>query len=112
MIYVKYENERISDIRFEPTEGYIETQLFDPKLKAYLENNPESDTLIKEVLQELDQSLVRSIEDLVDVLIQKELILFTDLPEPVQNKLLFKKSMRHALNSSTSILHEEEELTF
>jgi hypothetical protein len=113
MIYLKRDsNQQIIDLSFHPEPGYEKAMLFDPEIKQFLLENLESETLIRNILQKLDQDLVRSIEDLVDVLIQKELILFTDLPEAVQNKLLFKKSIRSTLQEETGLLHEEEELNF
>lgn len=113
MIYLKRDaNQNIIDLSFHPKPGYEKEMLFDPKIKQFLLENPESKTLIQNILQKLDQELVRSIEDLVDILIQKQLILFTDLPEAVQNKLLFKKSIRSTLQEEAGLLHEEEELNF
>lgn len=42
----------------------------------------------------LDAGLVRVIEDLVDVLISRNVIRITDLPAAAQNKLLERKSYR------------------
>lgn len=53
---------------------------------------------------ESDLSLVRVLEDLVQVLIDKDVIKFTDLPEAAQEKLLSRKSMRHL-----DLLSDEEE---
>lgn len=48
-------------------------------------------------LAESDLRLVRVLEDLIDLLIDKEVIRFTDLPDPAQAKLLERRSMRHTL---------------
>lgn len=50
--------------------------------------------------------MVRVIEDVIDILIDKNLMLFTDLPEAVQNKILFKKNIRN-LSGNNSIIEEE-----
>ena len=50
-------------------------------------------------LQSSDQSLVRVIEDVIDVLIAKKLISFTDLPEAAQAKLLNRRDLRNAIKS-------------
>ena len=42
----------------------------------------------------LDASLIRVVEDLVDVLISRELIRITDLPLEAQEKLFSRKSFR------------------
>lgn len=45
-------------------------------------------------LTELDRDFVRVIEDTIELLIAKDLILFTDLPPKVQEKLLRRKEVR------------------
>ncbi len=45
-------------------------------------------------LDELDRDFVRVIEDTIELLIRKDLILFTDLPPKVQEKLLRRKEVR------------------
>ena len=42
-------------------------------------------------LLESDLSLIRALEDLIDVLIRKEVLRLTDLPESVQNKLMTRR---------------------
>lgn len=44
-----------------------------------------------------DLRLVRVLEDLIDLLIDKEVIRFTDLPGPAQDKLMERRSLRHTL---------------
>lgn len=45
-------------------------------------------------LSELDRDFIRAIEDTIELLISKEIILFTDLPPRVQEKLLRRKDVR------------------
>jgi len=45
-------------------------------------------------LSELDRDFVRAIEDTIELLIAKEIILFTDLPSKVQEKLMRRKEIR------------------
>lgn len=56
-----------------------------------------------------DLELVRVLEDLIDLLTEKHVILFTDLPTAAQNKLLQRKSVRQSLQLSL-IDHEEENI--
>lgn len=46
-----------------------------------------------------DMKLIRAIEDIVDLLISKNIICITDLPPAVQHKLLERRSLRHSLNA-------------
>ncbi|WP_178862499.1 hypothetical protein [Thiomicrorhabdus cannonii] len=110
MIFIRRNTEgEISEIDFSPGPNLEEISLFDPQLKDFLKHSPHSEELIKTVLDKLDLDMVRVIEDLIDVMINKELIRFTDLPQAVQNKLLFKKSIRNSLREEREILIEEEE---
>lgn len=44
-----------------------------------------------------DLALLRAVEDLIDVLITKNVIAWTDLPAAVQEKLLARRSLRDRL---------------
>lgn len=46
-----------------------------------------------------DQGLIRVVEDLIDTLIDKDLIRFTDLPEAAQRKLVQRQSLRRSMNA-------------
>jgi len=48
----------------------------------------------KQSLSNSDTDLIRILEDLVSVLMEKNLISLTDLPEAAQNKLLNRKHLR------------------
>jgi len=49
----------------------------------------------EEFLQQSDMAVARIFEDLVDVLIKKNVIMFTDLPPMAQQKLLSRKLARN-----------------
>lgn len=112
MIYIQRNaaNE-IDNIYFAPAPNLEEISLHDPKIKEFIETAPNSDEIIQKVLTQLDLDMVRVIEDVVDILIDKNIMLFTDLPDPVQNKILFKKSIRN-LSNNQSIIEEEELINF
>ena len=54
-------------------------------------------------LHELDRDFVRVIEDTIELLIAKDLIMFTDLPPKVQEKLLRRKEVRELTDYSASM---------
>jgi len=54
-------------------------------------------------LTELDRDFVRVIEDTIELLIKKDVILFTDLPPKVQEKLLRRKEVRELTNYTGSM---------
>lgn len=70
--------------------------------------------LVAEVLNELkasDGQMARVTEDLVSLLIEKNIILFTDLPNSVQQKLLHRESLREQLRDPVvSIVSESDTL--
>jgi hypothetical protein len=48
-----------------------------------------------------DLGLVRVLEDLIDLLVDRAVIRFTDLPLPAQSKLLERRGSREALHRSS-----------
>lgn len=46
-----------------------------------------------------DQDIIRVVDDIIDTLIAKNLIRFTDLPEAAQNKLVHRRSLRRSLTA-------------
>ena len=79
-----------------------------PELTTYLSclagNVPE----VAGALAESDHALVRVVDDLVNVLIEKNLMRFTDLPEAAQQKLMARQSLRQSLNS-LKLLGDEDQ---
>jgi hypothetical protein len=71
---------------------------YDPELLAFLQENDESsreDTLAS--LENSDPDMIRVIEDLIDILIKKNIIRFTDFPDIVQAKILARQKIRDHL---------------
>ncbi len=66
----------------------------------------EHQSMDQDFLSQTDTDLIRVLEDLVDLLTEKHVILFTDLPTAAQNKLLQRKSVRKSLQHS--LLDEDE----
>lgn len=55
-------------------------------------------------LSQTDASLARVLEDLIDVLITRGVIQFTDLPDAAQAKLLERRQTRVSLNNRLQLL--------
>jgi hypothetical protein len=66
-----------------------------PELRAFLAGVAEQGG----VFETSDLKLIRAIEDVIDLLIKKNVICITDLPLAVQNKLMERRSLRHSLNA-------------
>ncbi len=75
-----------------------------PELLAFVE----SITTSASELAVSDMKLIRAIEDIVDLLIAKNIICITDLPSAVQDKLLERHSLRHSLNA-LSLIGEDDQ---
>ena len=54
----------------------------------------------RQELSELDRDFVRAIEDTIELLIAKGVILFTELPPKVQEKMLRRKEVRRQMHYS------------
>lgn len=61
-----------------------------------------------EGLQNSDLEMVRVLEDLIGILMDRGVIRFTDLPEAAQHKLQTRAQSRAQLNSLSKLLDEEE----
>ena len=78
------------------------------ELIAFITNN--SEDVKRNFLTQSDLDLVRVLEDLIDLLNEKHLILFTDLPAAAQEKLLKRKHLRKDMQHS--IIDDEENNIF
>jgi hypothetical protein len=58
-------------------------------------------------LETSDQDLIRVLEDLVDLLVDKGLILFTELPVDAQQKIMRRQQLRHELGSRLDLIGED-----
>ncbi|NQU60787.1 MAG: tryptophan synthase subunit beta like protein [Rhodospirillales bacterium] len=93
-------NGKILAVYTESVEGASEVSPDDPALKAFIQQNipqagggagginPDDDWV------QSDLALARVIEDLIEVLLDKKLIMFTDFPEGAQKKLLDRRGLR------------------
>ena len=79
----------------------------DPDLVSFLTaGNTVPDSLKWELLVS-DLMIGRLTEDLIDVLIEKGVIAFTDLPDAAQRKLVRRKSLRGKLQSVESLVEDK-----
>ena len=60
-----------------------------------------------QMLSQTDAGLARVLEDLIDVLINRGLIQFTDLPEPAQAKLLDRRQTRASMVHRLELLPDD-----
>jgi len=83
--------------------------LDDEELVNFIKQTSNNDD-VKVVLSESDVALVRVLEDLINTLIDKKIILFTDLPLPAQEKLANREKIRGHLTQLDNLLADDEGL--
>ena len=76
--------------------GLEPVSLLDGEVMSFLRSSGEIESL-SQLLMHSDASIVRVLEDLVDLLIRKNVILFTELPAEAQAKLQSRKHLRARL---------------
>ena len=81
----------------------------DPALRAFVAETGDSANL-QSALVSSDLELVRVLEDLIAVLVDKRIIMMTDLPQAAQQKLSSRHDMRSRLNDLGEIVAEHEEI--
>jgi len=84
-------------------DGLEEMGSSDLELVAFFFEGFDFDEL-KRRLYESDLDMGRVSEDLVDTLIEKGVILFTDLPDPAQRKLNARRLLRKRLGSAIGLI--------
>lgn len=75
----------------------------------FLESNDYSE-YTNHLLNQSDTNFIRVLEDLIDILLDKHVLLLTDLPEAAQQKLLKRKKIRQ--KHIQSIISEEDDDIF
>jgi len=76
---------------------------------AFLNANS-SDAQALEFLSSSDYELVRVLEDLIELMVDKNIILFTELPPIAQQKLVQRRGARKNLRESDSIMIGEDDI--
>ena len=104
---------RISGIFHEPQQGAEEfLSESDPDILGFITKISPAilDPRAVKDLEQSDSGLVRVIEDLIDLLIEKKLLTFTELPEKAREKILHRKDVREKLAGSNDLVVPEEKL--
>jgi len=88
-----------------PFDGPCEQVAADsPELRAFIDELGGEN----KVFESSDMKMIRAIEDVIDLLISKNVICITDLPAAVQTKLMERRSLRHSLNALNLIGEDEQ----
>jgi hypothetical protein len=96
MLYVQRDdNGNITGLTLTPGENAEAASLSDPEVRKFLTQS--------------DADLIRVLEDVIDVLVDKNLMSVTDLPESAQLKLLYRKNTRSLLDNDNSPMLIDDE---
>ncbi|MES9812802.1 MAG: hypothetical protein ABW161_08255 [Candidatus Thiodiazotropha sp.] len=111
MLYAKRDNDgNIINLSDTPSSGADEeVSATDDEVIGFIFNNS-STTLSKKLLSETGAGMIRIVEDLIALLIQKNLIMFTDLPNAAQQKILMRNQIRSVFQSGDPLLVDDDEL--
>jgi len=86
---------RIVSLSRHPAAGFEPCAADQPDVLAFVRSLAPQ----KSALAESDLALIRALEDLIDVLIRKDVLRLTDLPESVQTKLMSRRRLRGSLGT-------------
>jgi hypothetical protein len=98
MLYVERDdNGKIIGLHRSPDSKADEQKsIMDEEILEFLNKNVDTDPWIR-LLSLSDIGIIRILEDLIDLLIRKNIILFTDLPEEAQSKIRERKKVRERI---------------
>jgi len=89
-------------------EGTEEVAANDPALAAFIQKNIPAAAQNDEWAQS-DLALSRVMEDLVDILIEKKVINFSDFPKGAQEKLLSRRGFRKEFSYVENLFGDDED---
>ncbi len=103
---------RITSVHVEPNSvANEEVDVSSPELQAFLGRSGKAPHgVVKDDLAASDIDMIRVLEDLIAVLIDKRVIVMTDLPAAAQKKLSRRYGLRSKLTDLGSIVADNEEL--
>ncbi len=102
MLYVERDGEgRIIAMHSTPKPNASEEKtVVDEEILDFLNKTVSADSR-KLLLSLSDMGIIRLLEDLIDLLIQKNVIFYTELPESAQDKIRERKRLRETVSPQT-----------
>lgn len=109
MAYVKRDEQgQITEVFDSPENGAEEyLSINSAELITFLTESEDTD-IAKAALSSSDLSLIRVLEDLINTLIDKEVILFTDLPAAAREKLANREKIRGQLSDLDDLVADDQ----
>jgi len=97
---------KIIGLRKEPGPNSTEVKsLNDQEVVDFLEQNLEKDKL-KLLLSQMDMGFIRLLEDLIDLLMKKNIVILTEFPKKAQEKLINRKLIREKISSQNLVVED------
>ncbi len=100
----------VASVHRDPIPGAQVLSADDPEVLAFLQGTPSPGESTS--YASLDAHLVRVLEDLIDVLIERNVLMVTDLPPEAQQKLFDRKSFRSRAQKHALRLFGSEQTPF
>ena len=99
MLYVKRDDAgNIIGLHNKPEPGAEEQKsIMDEEILEFLNRNIDADPRVH-LLSLSDIGIIRILEDLINLLVRKNIILFTELPEEAQEKIRNRKRLREKIS--------------
>ena len=109
MPYVRRNKEgRVTHLLDSPSDDNNEwLELEHNDVVAFLQQSANAKAL-KNTLHTSDAEMARVLEDVIDILMEKQVFVFTELPEAVQDKLNRRKKLRHDVNALSNLIEGDE----
>jgi hypothetical protein len=85
--------------------GFEQKMSIDEEVIAFLEGDSKVEALIH-ALTATDNDLLRILEDLIDLLVKKNIIMYTELPDKAQKKLQLRRHFRQNIAKSSIIVDD------
>ena len=96
----------IAAVYDQPVDGGEEVAVDDPALTAFIQKN--LPTVPSDEWVQSDLALARVMEDLIEILIDKKVLMFTDFPEGAQKKLLERRGFRKEFSYVEGLFGDDE----
>jgi hypothetical protein len=99
MLYLERDNSgKIISLHNKPEAGANEQKsIVDEEILEFLNRNVDTDPRVQ-LLSLSDIGIIRILEDLINLLVRKNIILFTELPEEAQEKIRNRKRLREKID--------------
>lgn len=100
MLYAERDSDgKIVAVHKEQSDQTDRTPVGDEELQEFLAGEGAQGSY-ELLLQEADKKMIRVLDDLIEVLIRKNIILLTDLPEEAREKLGSRKEVRRRMHEN------------